>query len=217
MAGPFTALILSFDGFASKDSSAATAYMAWRESIVENAPRLGMNIDTLSDAVESRHPLDADTLRLLADSAAQASAHVPRSSDGSVKTLGEQCHIGRTERDSLSIGGYGFLAGPPVPDAIFAASGLFRRAVIPIRAMRCETINHGGTRMAVYGQRQPMLTIFSTPIQSYSAVAYGQSSREKDAHFNDQTVLASERRLKSTYFNWEDLATHIAHREQLVR
>jgi len=59
------------------------------------------------------------------------------------------------------------------------------------------------------GQRQPMLTLFTNPVQCYTYAPWGQSEHPSSPHYSDQAKLLSERRLKSDYFNKEELLKHI--------
>jgi hypothetical protein len=59
------------------------------------------------------------------------------------------------------------------------------------------------------GQRQPMIVIFSQPIQSFTTLNFGQSNRPDSPHFADQSRLMSERRLKPTYFYESELMKHV--------
>jgi hypothetical protein len=72
-----------------------------------------------------------------------------------------------------------------------------------LRNFVCPTAEH----VAVSGQKNVMLTIFSDPIQSFSWETFGNNWRwnGKSIHYNDQSQLASERRSKPTYFEYSDL------------
>lgn len=80
-----------------------------------------------------------------------------------------------------------------------------------LRAMDCGDGEWTPTAAcrAVSGQRHPVITVLTDPIRSYSGVPFGQTSSARSAHFMDQSVLASERRLKPTYFAWSELAAHV--------
>ena len=51
--------------------------------------------------------------------------------------------------------------------------------------------------------------VFSDPIQSYSLKVYGQTDDPSSPHFDDQAQLASEKRFKETFFEWEQLQGNI--------
>lgn len=60
------------------------------------------------------------------------------------------------------------------------------------------------------GQSCPTLVVFRNPIESYSAVPYGQSEDPSSPHFTDQGErLFAEKRLKPTWFSEEDLLQNI--------
>lgn len=59
------------------------------------------------------------------------------------------------------------------------------------------------------GQRSPVLTIFSDPIQSYASIPTGASNDPQSPHYSDQSQLVSEARLRPTFFNKEDLLKNI--------
>ena len=64
-----------------------------------------------------------------------------------------------------------------------------------------------------------MLTIFGTPLRSYSLIAFGQQwrNRPSDPHFNDQSRLSSERHLKPTLFERADLLRNVESQVTLLR
>jgi acyl-homoserine lactone acylase PvdQ len=82
-------------------------------------------------------------------------------------------------------------------------------------AMQAGTPDSDGLRCVTAGQRQPCLTIFSNPIRSFTSAPYGQSDHAQSPHYSDQARLASERRLKMTYFNREDLIKLIESKQVL--
>ena len=59
------------------------------------------------------------------------------------------------------------------------------------------------------GPRQPILTLFTHPIQAFTYAPWGQSEHPSSPHYADHSKLLSERRLKSDYFNKEDLLKHL--------
>jgi acyl-homoserine lactone acylase PvdQ len=84
-----------------------------------------------------------------------------------------------------------------------------------MRAMQAGTPDSDGLRWVTAGRRQPCLTIFSNPIRSFTSAPYGQSDHAQSPHYSDQARLASERRLKATCFNREDLMKHIESKQVL--
>jgi len=59
------------------------------------------------------------------------------------------------------------------------------------------------------GQRQPILTLFTQPVQAFTYMPWGESEHPSSPHYADQSRLLSEGRLKSDYFNREDLLKHV--------
>jgi acyl-homoserine lactone acylase PvdQ len=82
--------------------------------------------------------------------------------------------------------------------------------VTTLRAMLAGDPDSNGHRWVYAGQRQPVLSILSDPIQSFSSAPYGQSDNPESPHYSDQARLVSERRLKPTYFNKVDLMNHVS-------
>jgi acyl-homoserine lactone acylase PvdQ len=81
--------------------------------------------------------------------------------------------------------------------------------ITTIRAMEAGQMDAQGHRWVFAGQRQPCLTIFSNPIQSFTSAPFGQSDHPESPHYNDQARLASDHKLKPTYFNRDDLMRHL--------
>jgi acyl-homoserine lactone acylase PvdQ len=81
--------------------------------------------------------------------------------------------------------------------------------ITTIRAMEAGAPDPQGRRWVFAGQRQPCLTIFSNPIQSFTSAPFGQSDHPDSSHYTDQAHLASDHQLKSTYFNRSDLTGHV--------
>jgi acyl-homoserine lactone acylase PvdQ len=57
----------------------------------------------------------------------------------------------------------------------------------------------------VGGGYHTTLTVFTDPIRSYSLAPLGQSSDPASPHYSDLARLLSERRLKPTLFNRDEL------------
>jgi acyl-homoserine lactone acylase PvdQ len=85
-----------------------------------------------------------------------------------------------------------------------------------MRAMQYSDPDSAGHRWVFSGQRQPLVVIFSDPIQSYSQLNFGESGDPHSPHYSDQARLMSEKRLKSTYFNDQELLRHVESRRVLV-
>ena len=72
-----------------------------------------------------------------------------------------------------------------------------------------------GYRFPWLGSRCLRLVIFTEPLQSFTLHLYGQSGHEDSPHYKDQARLASERRLKPTYFYKKDLLKHVVSQKVL--
>jgi acyl-homoserine-lactone acylase len=174
--------ILTFDGYARKESEDALPYLYWRMAVVANSAaihelvRLGF--------ADSIAPAQYDTVLL---NAAQRASAAMKTELGSVdKQLGDIYRVGRADV-SLPLGGF----------------------VGTLRVMVHGPPDNNQQRWVHTGQRQPMVVMFTNPIQSFSSLNFGQSNRPDSPHFADQSRLMSERRLKPTYFYEQDLLKHV--------
>jgi hypothetical protein len=82
----------------------------------------------------------------------------------------------------------------------------------------CHASRYARLRRAALGDRGPAITVphnFFQPIRSFTSAPYGQSDHAQCLHYSGQARLASERRLKATYFNREDLMKHIESKQVL--
>jgi len=66
-----------------------------------------------------------------------------------------------------------------------------------------------GRRLVVSGGHSLRLVAFTRPIRSYVTCLHGASDDPGSPHYSDQARLASEGRMKPTYFEPADLAGHI--------
>jgi acyl-homoserine lactone acylase PvdQ len=72
------------------------------------------------------------------------------------------------------------------------------------------------TRWAQSGQTSTGIVVLTQPIQSWTCLPLGQSSRPDSPHYRDQAEkLFSPRRMKSTWWTPEELAAHIESRTVL--
>ena len=109
--------------------------------------------------------------------------------------LGDVYRIGRGG-ESWPLGGVKFFPGG--------------QEVTTLRAMLAGDPDSNGNRWVYAGQRQPVLTLLTDPIQSFTSAPYGQSDNPESPHYSDQARLLSERRLKPSYFNKADLMKHLS-------
>jgi acyl-homoserine lactone acylase PvdQ len=112
--------------------------------------------------------------------------------------------VGRGER-SWPLGGESINL-TEVPSCIADISPLCERTM---RAFASGPPDDNGHRRAYRGNHAVRLVVFSDPIQSYSLKVYGQSDDPSSPHFDDQAELASEKRFKKTFFEWNELQGNI--------
>ena len=184
----FTERIEQFVGFAHKYSAGALDYLYWRIAVGQRT-----DADAIAHAVEHQERLSSDQESALIAALSSAYAKLIEIHKNPEATLGDEYKIGRGGQ-GWPIGGVKFHAGS--------------EEITTIRAMEAGTLDAQGDRWVFAGQRQPCLTIFSNPIQSFTSAPYGQSDRPGSPHYNDQAHLASDHQLKPTYFNRSDLMQH---------
>jgi hypothetical protein len=180
--------ILWFDGVASKDSVPALGFHYWHDGVAE-AGRGQAFMAALPHKVETRAALDGAEKALLVQGLRLAAARLDRLGPGD-STHGDVFRIGR--------GGETYPLG-----------GCSTAFTVALHTYYCGPGDK--ERLAVSGQKSVMLTVFSRPLRSYSLSAFGQDWRagSHGLHVNDQSKLASDGRMKPTYFDYADLmATH---------
>jgi len=187
----FADRILNFDGFAHKESIGALNYLYWRMALGESSAQAGQ----LSDAVTSHSDLSVVERGELIAGLETAITRLTAEHGTTEVQLGDVYRIGRGG-ESWPIGGVKFYPGG--------------QEVTTLRAMLAGDPDSRGLRWVYAGQRQPVLSILTNPIQSFTSAPYGQSDNPESSHYSDQARLASERRLKPTYFNKVDLMNHIS-------
>ncbi|MGA3156651.1 MAG: penicillin acylase family protein [Steroidobacteraceae bacterium] len=190
----FADRILHFDGQAREESAAALDYLYWRRAIGEAADV------ALPEAVTSHRELTSVQRQALLGGLELAMATMRSEQVNAEATLGDVYRVGRGG-SSWPIGGVKFQSGS--------------EEITTLRAMQSEAPDAQGLRWVTGGQRQPTLTVFSIPIQSFTSAPFGQSDHPESPHYSDQARLLSERRLKSTYFNRDDLLKHVESRTVL--
>lgn len=190
----FADRILHFDGQARQQSVAALNYLYWRRAI-------GKAGDVaLPEAITSHRELTSQQRQALLNSLKSAMTIMTAEQVNPEATLGDVYRVGRGG-SSWPIGGVKFWAGS--------------EEITTLRAMQSEAPDTQGLRWVTAGQRQPCLTVFSNPIQSFTSAPFGQSDHPESRHYSDQAHLLSERRFKSTYFNRAELLNHVESRTVL--
>jgi acyl-homoserine lactone acylase PvdQ len=179
--------LLRFDGRTRKESMEALAFFYWWTAMVRDTAGFRMLREGIERGAPS--PTAGATLIAAADSARQAL----RRRHGTIDVrYGDEFRAGR--------GGVSLPAGSgglPTPG--------FYDQVVPLKVTSYSAIDSTKKRWSVGGGYHTTLTIFTDPIQSFSLAPLGQSSDPKSPHYSDLAVFLSERRLKSTLFNKEEL------------
>ncbi|MEA2765599.1 MAG: acyl-homoserine-lactone acylase [Gemmatimonadaceae bacterium] len=184
----FAQSLAEFDGFVSRESVAALRHLYWRRALSENQQlNREMVAMTFRDSVPGAR---YDSVLI----AAVGRAMILLKTDfGSVdRAFGDIHRTGRGGK-SWPMGGF----------------------VGTMRAMQYSDPDSAGRKWVFSGQRQPLVVIFSDPVQSYSQLNFGESGDASSPHFSDQAQLMSEKRMKSTYFNESDLLKHVESRLDL--
>ncbi|MGB9106204.1 MAG: penicillin acylase family protein [Terriglobales bacterium] len=181
--------ILHFNGTANRDSREALAYDYWKEGIAAaGGGPTAAGVQKLVHDVQDGRDLQSQELDLLLSGLRAGSEKLRKDFPSSDPVYGDVFRIGR--------GGETFpLGGCNTPfEFTFRNYACFKRGT-------------GVHRLAMHGQKEFTLTIFSNPIQSFSLSAFGSNWRpdKRSRHFNDQSRLASERQLKPTYFEYDQL------------
>lgn len=187
--------LLSFDGYARRSSHEALAWYAWREALRERAGQAKLDVGEFEAAVLGGRALSAAQAAAMVSAIGDAADTLQTRFGGMDTVFGDVFRIGRGATD-LPVGGV------RVPALSNSESTL--------RAFSCEWNEERNRCRANSGQRHPMLTVFGTQVQSWSAVPFGQSAIATSPHYSDQSKLASEATLKPTYFAWHELREHIA-------
>jgi acyl-homoserine-lactone acylase len=187
--------IVHFDGFARKDSANALDYLYWRTAVGQ-----GADPDALAQKVEHLEELSAAQNSALIAGAERAYKNLIAVHRNAEASLGDEYRIGRGGQD-WPIGGVKFRVGA--------------EEITTMRAMEAGAPDSHGRRWVLAGQRQPCLTIFSNPIQSFTSAPFGQSDHPHSMHYTDQARLASDHQLKPTYFNRFDLMKHVVSTQML--
>ncbi len=219
----FVQRILNFDGFARASSVAALNYYYWRTTLPDvsklskaqleeltNAIATGeywrtplpsaaglseAQLEELTNAIEAGKELAPEQNRWLLERIERAIEAMIAAHGTTNRRCGDVFRVGR--------GGYSWPAG----------CGYFRPSKQSgphaLRILGFRPPDSIGQRWLFRGHRNATLTIFTDPIQSFTAAGFGQSDHPDSPHYSDQARLISERRFKPTYFYKEDLLKHV--------
>jgi len=193
--------ILHFDGHVRADSVAALNYLYWR-STLWNMPDLREgDKDALVDPLWEKGELTPAQGAVLVKAAKMAVESMLKEHGTIDIRYGDIHRIGRGGK-SWPLGGGGLM-----PENTTACA-YTKRCIFTLRAMTFGEPDEHGYRYPWLGSRCLRLVIFTDPIQSFTLHLFGQSGHPESPHFTDQARLASQRRLKPTYFYKEDLLKH---------
>ena len=117
--------------------------------------------------------------------------------------LGELFRVGRT-------GGHG-IGGVTIdePAIIDCRARLSPYCDVTQRALRADAPDAEGKRRVLSGSQALRLVQFTDPIRSFTLHPWGQSHDPSSPHYDDQSRLAAEARLKPTWFERADLLQHL--------
>ena len=179
--------LLRFDGHVRRESEGALAFYYWWVAVRADTARFR----TLRPAIEAGNPPPNVGPILLAGVDSAHRALIRRHGTIDVR-LGDEFRAGR--------GGVSFPVGnAPLP-------GLeFLDGVAVLKALSFGPIDEKNHRWVNGGGYHTTLTMFTDPIQSWSLAPLGQSADSTSPYYSNQAQLLSERRLKPTLFNREDL------------
>lgn len=203
--------LLSWDLQNTRESTGALKYQTWRAQLVDDhgddeARVLTSAIDDNYAIVEQRTPrpldLSVEQLRMLAGSFANAMNAIVEHHGSIDATFGDHHRVGRGG-ESWPIGGSGKAPGAITLRALWYGE---------------REVREGHTTWAAGGQTSTQVVVMSDPPESWIYAPLGQSDREGSSHFDDQAeMLFSPRRLRSSWWLPEDLASHTEVRTVLVR
>jgi len=194
--------ILHFDGHARAESVAALNYLYWRSTIWSMPGLSDKEREALMDPLWEKAELTPEQGKLLVKAVDLAVEHMLKEHGTIDLRYGDIHRIGRGGK-SWPLGGGGLM---PVNSLACAYT---MKCIFTLRAMTFSDPDEHGYRFPWLGSRCLRLVIFTDPIQSFTLHLFGQSSHPDSPHYTDQARLASERRLKPTYFYKEDLLKHV--------
>lgn len=201
----FVHRILHFDGFARADSVAALNYFYWRETLASMLSRA--ELEEVNDVIWEMKELTADQNKMLLEAIDRAIKTMIIEHGSTNLRYGDVFRAGRGGF-SYSASGGTIQAGSeftPVGPHLSPAN----QPVVTLRAFGFTPPDSLGLRWVFSGAHETRVTIYTNPIQSFTAMHLGQSDRPDSPHYSDQARLISERRLKPTYFYKEDLLKHV--------
>jgi len=190
--------LLDFDGIARADSVAALNFYHWRENMWSYLKAHQFN--KLRHFPWQEKDFSPAFTQYLLDKV-EISMKRMRDLYGSTEvSLGQTFRLGR-EGHTEPLGG-ATIEEPGIALCVADQSPFCERTM---RAFSSTPPNEQGYRLATRGSQSTRVIVFSDPVKTYTAHAYGQSYVPRSSHYNDQTRLFSEKRLKRVYFDRESV------------
>jgi hypothetical protein len=118
-------------------------------------------------------------------------------------TLGDLFRIGRAT--DHGVGGV-TIDEPAIPDCRGRLSPF---CDVTQRALQAEPPGADGRRRVLRGSQALRLVQFTDPIRSFTLHPFGQSQQPTSPHYDDQSRLAAEPRLKPTWFERAELMRNL--------
>jgi acyl-homoserine-lactone acylase len=189
------ARLLRFDGRADAASKDALAFYYFRQGLYAAFEEAGI---TLDDGLAATTRLDERGLRVLLEHTRRAHA-TWLEAGGKRNVLGDVFRIGRS--GDYPIGGV-TIDEPAIPDC---RGRLSPYCDVTERALQADPPDDRGRRRVTRGSQALRLVQFTVPIRSATLHPYGQSQVPGSPHYDDQSKLASQAKLKPTFFNRHEL------------
>ncbi len=180
-------LIVQWDGHVNKESTGATMYRAWRAALNKrHGPEIG-ELQSLK-SWQNRNML----------------LSVQDAKKYFISTFGKE-NVMWGETVVLKRGDKSFPLG----------GGSFENGLQSLRAVWGESKN--GVTVGAGGQSGTMVVMLSKPIKSVGVLPWGESDDPDSPHYMDQgEKLFSQRKLKPTWFEMDDLKGHIESKKELI-
>jgi len=182
--------LTAFDGDFVPESRSALAYHLTRDALREDDAQAAFAIET---AVRTGQALSSEQRTALFSAVRGAFDRVQKRPDATTATFGDVYRVGRGETREPSRGA-----------ALTMGSGM-----ISFSPTGYAPDGDSGNYLAGGGTRFPFLVQFTDPIRSVSAAVLGASDDPESPHYSDQSKLRGDGKLRSNYFNPEELATAI--------
>ncbi|NOY57561.1 MAG: penicillin acylase family protein [Calditrichaeota bacterium] len=180
-------LIIQWNGHVNKENTGATMYRAWRSALEKRRAPVIQELGSLKSAQK----------RNLLLSVRDAKKYLLATFGKDEVKWGETVILKRGDK-SYPLGG-----------------GSFENGIQSLRAVWGDSKN--GVTIGAGGQSGTMVVILSKPIKSVGVLPWGESDDPESPHYMDQgEKLFSQRKLKPTWFEMDDLKGHIESKKELI-